>query len=32
MSKGGKMKTREQIIDEAAEKAFTLLKTGQRRA
>jgi hypothetical protein len=29
---GGKMKEREQIIDEAAEKAFTLLKTGQRRA
>jgi hypothetical protein len=29
---GERMKTREQIIDEAAEKALTLLKTGQRRA
>jgi hypothetical protein len=29
---GGKMKSREQVIDEAAEKAFQLLKTGQRRA
>jgi hypothetical protein len=29
---GGKMKSREQIIDEAAERALNLLKTGQRRA
>jgi len=26
------MKSREQIIDDAAEKAFQLLKTGQRKA
>jgi len=26
------MKNREQIIDDAAEKAFQLLKTGQRKA